>query len=102
MTVWTPDWKLTVAGVDYTDIAISDIAHQAGRDDIYTQPNPSYLQVQLVALSGQTLPFGKHKGRLIKDVAIEDLPYLLWYFRECQEKLSPNCVAALKFHLNIK
>jgi hypothetical protein len=57
MTVWTPDWKLTVAGVDYTDIAISDIAHQAGRDDIYTQPNPSYLQVALVALSGQTLPF---------------------------------------------
>jgi hypothetical protein len=57
MTVWTPDWKLTVAGVDYTDITISDIAHQSGRDDIYTQPNPSYLQVQLVALSGQTLPF---------------------------------------------
>jgi len=57
MTVWTPDWKLTVGGVDYTDIAISDIAHQAGRDDIYTQPNPSYLQVALVALSGQTLPF---------------------------------------------
>jgi len=57
MTVWTPDWKLTVAGVDYTDIAISDIAHQAGRDDIYAQPNPSYLQVQLLALSGQTLPF---------------------------------------------
>ena len=57
MTVWTPDWKLTVAGVDYTDIAIADIAHQAGRDDIYTQPNPSYLQISLVALSGQTLPF---------------------------------------------
>jgi len=57
MTVWTPDWKLTVGGVDYTDIAISDIAHQAGRSDIYAQPNPSYLQVQLVALSGQTLPF---------------------------------------------
>jgi hypothetical protein len=57
MTVWSPDWKLTVAGVDYTDIAIADIAHQAGRDDIYSQPNPSYLQINLVALSGQTLPF---------------------------------------------
>jgi hypothetical protein len=57
MTVWTPDWKLTVAGVDYEDIAISDIAHQAGRTDIYAQPAPSYLQVTLVALSGQTLPF---------------------------------------------
>jgi|688.fasta_scaffold238050_2 hypothetical protein len=57
MTVWTPDWKLIVAGVDYTNIAISDIAHQAGRTDIYTQPNPSYLQLSLIALNGQTLPF---------------------------------------------
>jgi hypothetical protein len=57
MTVWTPDWKLTVAGIDYTDIAISDIAHQSGRTDIYIQPSPSYLQITLVALSGQILPF---------------------------------------------
>ena len=57
MTAWLPDWKLTVAGVDYTNIAISDIAHQAGRSDIYQQPNPSYIQVSFVALSGQTLPF---------------------------------------------
>ena len=57
MTVWNPDWKLTVAGVDYTDIAIADITHQAGRSDIYSQPSPSYLQVALVALSGQILPF---------------------------------------------
>ena len=57
MTAWSPDWKLTVAGVDYTDIAISDIQHEAGRSDIYQQPNPSYIQVSFVALSGQTLPF---------------------------------------------
>ena len=57
MTAWSPDWKLTVAGVDYTDIAISDIQHQAGRTDIYQQPNPSYMQINFVALSGQTLPF---------------------------------------------
>ena len=57
MSVWTPDWKLIVGGVDYTDIAISDIQHQSGRDDIYSQPNPSYIQISLVALNGQTLPF---------------------------------------------
>jgi hypothetical protein len=62
MTVWTPDWKLSVAGVDYENITIADIAHQAGRDDIYTQPNPSYLQVEVVALSGQTLPFEINDG----------------------------------------
>jgi hypothetical protein len=57
MSVWTPDWKLTVGGVDYTDIAISDIQHEAGRDDIYSQPNPSYVQISVVALNNQTLPF---------------------------------------------
>jgi hypothetical protein len=57
MSVFTPDWKLTVAGVEYTDITISDITHEAGRDDIYEQPNPSYLQVELLSLSGSTLPF---------------------------------------------
>ena len=57
MTVWTPEWKLTVAGTEYTNLTISDIIHQAGRDDIYTQPNPSYLQCTILALSGQTFPF---------------------------------------------
>jgi hypothetical protein len=57
MTVWTPEWKLTVAGTQYTNLTISDIIHQAGRDDIYSQPNPSYLQCTIVALAGQTFPF---------------------------------------------
>jgi hypothetical protein len=57
MTVFTPDWKLTVSGTEYTDIAISDISHASGRSDIYLQPNPSFIQITLVALSGQTLGF---------------------------------------------
>jgi len=57
MTVWTPEWKLTVAGTQYTNLTISDIIHQAGRDDIYTQANPSYLQCTIVALAGQTINF---------------------------------------------
>ena len=57
MTIWTPEWKLTVAGTQYTNLTISDIIHQAGRDDIYTQPNPSYLQCTIIALAGQTFPF---------------------------------------------
>jgi hypothetical protein len=57
MSAFTPDWKLTVSGVDYTDIAISDVQHQAGRTDIYQQPLPSYCTITFIALSGQTLPF---------------------------------------------
>jgi len=57
MSDFTPDWKLTVGGVDYTNITISDVQHQAGRSDIYQQALPSYMQVTLVALNNQTLPF---------------------------------------------
>jgi hypothetical protein len=57
MTIFTPEWKLIVGGVDYTDITISDVQHAAGRTDIYQQPLPSYMQVTFVALSNQTLPF---------------------------------------------
>lgn len=57
MTVFNPSWKLTVAGTDYTNIAISDISHQAGRTDIYSQPAPSYMQITLISINGSTLPF---------------------------------------------
>jgi hypothetical protein len=57
MSDFLPDWKLIVSGVDYTNITISDVQHQAGRTDIYQQPLPSYVQVTLIALNGQTLPF---------------------------------------------
>lgn len=51
MTQFTPDWKLIINGeVEYTNVAIADISHQSGRDDIYQQPNPSYIEFTLVAL----------------------------------------------------
>lgn len=49
MSQFTPEWKLIIAGVEYTDVAISDINHEAGRTDIYQQPNPGYIQIDLVA-----------------------------------------------------
>lgn len=49
MSQFTPQWKLSIAGVDYADVAISDIAHAAGRSDIYQQPNPSYIQIDVIA-----------------------------------------------------
>lgn len=57
MTSFSPVWKLTVAGTVYTNITISDIIHKSGRDDIYTQPAPSYLQVSLISTGGEVLPF---------------------------------------------
>lgn len=57
MSDFNPQWKLTVNGVDYTNVAISDIAHFAGRDDIYLQPNPSYISIALVSLDNSNYSF---------------------------------------------
>jgi hypothetical protein len=62
MSVFTPEYKLTINGVEYTDVAISDIAHQAGREDIYAQPTPSYIQIELVALNNENYNFQVNDG----------------------------------------
>jgi len=62
MSVFTPEWKLTINGVEYTDVAISEITHQAGRTDIYSQPLPSYLQISLVALNDENYNFQINDG----------------------------------------
>lgn len=62
MTQWTPEWKLTVNGVDYTSKAIASVTHNAGRRDIYQQPTASYLQVEIVDLNDLTYNFNINDG----------------------------------------
>ena len=62
MTVFTPSWKLTVNGVDYTDVTIANMSHNAGRRDLYSQPTASYLQCSILALDGQTYDFDVNDG----------------------------------------
>jgi len=59
---FTPDWKLLINGTDYANVAIADISHQAGREDIYLQPNPSYISISLVALQNQNYTFAINDG----------------------------------------
>jgi hypothetical protein len=62
MSVFTPEWQLTINGVQYTNVTISDVTHQAGRDDIYTQPTPSYISLTLVALNNENYNFQVNDG----------------------------------------
>ena len=62
MTVFTPSWKLTVNGVDYTDVTIANLSHNAGRKDIYSQPVASYAQFTIVALNNENYSFDINDG----------------------------------------
>jgi hypothetical protein len=57
MSNFTPEWRLLVNGVNYTNVTIADISHQSGREDIYIQPNPSYMEIALVALEDENYIF---------------------------------------------
>jgi hypothetical protein len=62
MTQFTPDWKLTVDGVDLTGAAISSISHRAGRTNIYSQPTASTLTIKLVALNNNSYSISLNNG----------------------------------------
>lgn len=62
MSIWTPEWKLTINGVDYTSKAIANLTHSAGRLDIYQQATASYLQVEIVDLNDLTYNFNINDG----------------------------------------
>ena len=62
MTVYTPQWKLTVNGTDYTNVTLANLTHNAGRKDIYSQPLASYIQIEIVALNDQIYSFDINDG----------------------------------------
>lgn len=57
MTHWTPQWKLTINGVDYTSKVIASISHFSGRASIYQQPTASSLQIEVVDLNHLSYEF---------------------------------------------
>jgi hypothetical protein len=66
MTAFTPEWKISVQGVEFTDVTISDIQHEAGRDDIYAQPNPSYLQVTFININDSNYDIRVNDGLVLQ------------------------------------
>lgn len=51
MTLWNPDWRLTIdGGVNYTNVTLSTLTIKSGRTDIYSQPYAGYCSVELINL----------------------------------------------------
>lgn len=53
MTAFTPEFRLLIDGVEYTNKTIANIAHQSGRDNIYSQPRGSYIRCDVMALQNE-------------------------------------------------
>ena len=62
MTIWVPDWKLTVAGQDYTQFTLANLVTRHGRNSIYNQATASSIQVEIVELDGLSYDFSVNDG----------------------------------------
>jgi hypothetical protein len=62
MTQFTPEWKLTVNGVNLTGATISQISHRSGRTEIYSQPTASSFGITLVALENNSYSINMNDG----------------------------------------
>lgn len=47
MSVWTPDWRIKIEGVEYTNLTLSNLTITSGRTDIYRQPVAGYCRLQV-------------------------------------------------------
>jgi hypothetical protein len=50
MTVFTPEWKVTINSVEYTGVTLANLSITSGRTDIYRQPVAGYCQVEIINL----------------------------------------------------
>ena len=66
MTQWTPDWSLSINGVDYTNVTLSNLTIASGRTDIYSQPRAGYCSVDIINLDLTPITIDVNDGVTIK------------------------------------
>jgi hypothetical protein len=50
MSDWSPEWLVTIGGIDYTDVILSNLSITSGRTDFYVQPAAGYCAVEIINL----------------------------------------------------
>jgi hypothetical protein len=67
MSLWTPDWQVTInGGGNYTNLTLANLTITSGRTDIYSQPRAGYCSVQILNLDESPIQIDVNDNVLIK------------------------------------
>lgn len=66
MTLWSPEWRVSIDGIQYEGLTVANVSITAGRTDINVQPVASYCAMEILQLSNETLTFGINSGLTIE------------------------------------
>jgi hypothetical protein len=56
MTQWTPIWKVTIDGTEYTSAVLANLVIRSGRTNIYEQAQAGYTSIQLIDVNQTAIP----------------------------------------------
>jgi hypothetical protein len=56
MTQWSPVWKVTIDGTEYTNAVLANLVIRSGRTNIYEQAQAGYTNIQLIDVNQTTIP----------------------------------------------
>lgn len=76
MTQWSPIWKVTIDGVEYTDAILANLTIRSGRTNIYEQAQAGYVNIQLIDLDQTAIPVNVNStiSIQVKDTAAAFVP----------------------------
>jgi len=67
MSVWTPEWKVTINGVStYANLTLANLTITSGRSDIYSQPSAGYCSVTIVNINNAAISLDINDDVLIQ------------------------------------
>jgi len=56
MTQWSPVWKVTIDGTEYTSAVLANLTIRSGRTNIYEQAQAGYTNIQLIDVNQTAIP----------------------------------------------
>jgi hypothetical protein len=56
MTQWSPVWKVTIDGTEYTSAVLANLVIRSGRTNIYEQAQAGYTNIQLIDVNQTAIP----------------------------------------------
>ena len=66
MTNWSPEWRVKINAVEYTDVTLSNLTITSGRTDIYQQPVAGYCALELINLNTASVTISINDGLTVE------------------------------------
>jgi hypothetical protein len=66
MSIFNPEWRVTIGGEIYTNVILSGLSITSGRTDIYSQPVAGYCSLTVINLDNSVFQFQVNQGMTLQ------------------------------------